>query len=113
MDLKGLAADIGLEEQDILELVELFYETSTSDLDRLIKAMDQNDVKTVAETAHSIKGVSRSLGGLVLGDIVLRLEELGREGKLERAPELANRIEAEFKRFAAYYADPARFRNVK
>jgi HPt (histidine-containing phosphotransfer) domain-containing protein len=61
MDLKGLAADIGLEEEEILELVELFFETSTSDLDRLKKAVDQNDVKTVAETAHSIKGAAANM----------------------------------------------------
>ena len=61
MDLKGLAADIGLDEEEMLELVELFFETSTSDLERLKKALDQNDAKTVAEAAHSIKGAAGNM----------------------------------------------------
>jgi HPt (histidine-containing phosphotransfer) domain-containing protein len=62
MDFKKLAEDIGLDEDDFLEIVDLFIETTPSDLSRLESATDEGHVQNVIETAHSIKGASGNLG---------------------------------------------------
>ena len=109
VDIEATRQVFGDDEELLQEAVTLFLkEDYPGQLKLLKEGIKKQDAAAVRAAAHSIKGVSRSLGGLVLGDIAFRLEELAREGKLERARELANRIEAEFKRFADYYAAPAR-----
>ena len=108
MDLKGLAADIGLEEQDILELVELFYETSTSDLDRLIKAMDQNDVKTVAETVHSIKGAAGNMRLQEIYELARQIEKDANEKLLDNVMANVASIDQELQKISAFLAQITR-----
>lgn len=104
MDLKGLAADIGLEEEEILELVELFFETSTSDLDRLKKAMDQNDVKTVAETAHSIKGAAGNMRLQKIYELARQIEKDANEKTLDGVMANVDSIDQELQKISAFLA---------
>jgi len=83
MDLKGLAADIGLDEEEMLELVELFFETSISDLEKLKKALDQNDAETVSETAHSIKGAAGNMRFEEIYEMARQIEKNANEKILD------------------------------
>ena len=94
------------DDNDLLnEAVGLFLAEDYPEQLRLLKdGIDSQDASAVRAAAHSIKGASRSLGGMVLGDICQRLEELGREEKLGDTRALLRLIEIETERFADYYS---------
>ena len=62
MNIKELAGNLGLEEEEYLELVELFIDRGRSDLDELQAALGAGDVEKVASAAHSLKGAAGNLG---------------------------------------------------
>jgi HPt (histidine-containing phosphotransfer) domain-containing protein len=62
MDLKEFADNLGLEEDEFFQIMELFVETSASDLSKMTAAVDGGDMVRVVEAAHSIKGASGNLG---------------------------------------------------
>ena len=104
MDLKGLAADIGLDEEEMLELVELFFETSKSDLERLIKAMAQNDVKTIAETAHSIKGAAGNMRFQEIYELARQIEKNANENILDGVMANVASIDQELQKISTFIA---------
>ena len=54
MNLKELALELGMEQDEMRELLEIFIESSESDIERLQQAVVEGDAKRVADAAHSI-----------------------------------------------------------
>ena len=78
MTFRERAEDLGLEEEEYRELVELFLETSGAELEALQYAVAQWVPEQVAERAHSIKGAAGNLGFMDIYHSAGALEELGR-----------------------------------
>ena len=87
MDFRKLAENIGLEEDEFLELVELFVETSASDLNKLQSAIDQENTQQTVETVHSIKGASANLGFMEISSAAKEIELKARQNSLDGAAE--------------------------
>ena len=104
MDLKGLAADIGLDEEEVLELVELFFETSMSELEKLKKAMNQNDTETVAETAHSIKGAAGNMRFEEIYELASQIEKNANEKILDGLMANVVSIDQELQKISTFIA---------
>ena len=64
-------------------VVALFLEEVPTQLAQLDRALAAGDSPTAERMAHSIKGSSAAIGGLMLRDVAFRGEKLGREGKLD------------------------------
>ena len=79
-------------------LVESFERDSRQRLQTLEEAVDRAAADEVRQTAHSFKGSSGNLGALELSQLCLELEQAGRSGDLEPAPELLQRIREAFER---------------
>lgn len=79
MNIKKLAEDLGLEEDDYLEILELFAESGRTDLDALEAAVKSNDAEGTVRAAHSIKGASASLGLPALSELAKDIELKARE----------------------------------
>lgn len=62
MDFKTIADNLGLDEEDIVEVAQLFIQTAPGEIERLVQAQQHMDAKLAAEAAHSIKGSSSTLG---------------------------------------------------
>ena len=62
MKLEKIAERLGLDVEDIRELLELYMETTTSDLAELKRAIEAKDAQLAHIKAHSIKGASGNLG---------------------------------------------------
>jgi len=101
MSLKRLAEEVGLAENDYLELVELFIHTTSSDLRQLQAAVEDFDAEKVFETAHSIKGAAASLGFSEIFEAARGLEMNAREGHLEGATESIRMIKERVDRIGA------------
>jgi HPt (histidine-containing phosphotransfer) domain-containing protein len=83
MNLTALATNIGLEEDEFLELVDLFVETATSDMTKLQSAVSQGATEQTVEAAHSIKGAAGNLGFQDIYDLAKQIEMNARQYVLE------------------------------
>jgi len=62
MDIKALADNLGLDEDEYLELIDLLVDTGMVDLSNMESAVKAGDTDAAARAAHSIKGASGNLG---------------------------------------------------
>lgn len=85
MEFIELAENLGLEEDEFLELVELYIETCSADLAKLESAVQQSNIKEVAELSHSIKGSSGNLGFMNVFEMAKEIEEKARNHIIEGA----------------------------
>jgi HPt (histidine-containing phosphotransfer) domain-containing protein len=83
MDLKALGENLGLEEDEFLEIVEIFLETAYADVARLEEAFKVNDHVEASEAAHSLKGSAGNLGFTEILSLSAILEKEARNGKID------------------------------
>jgi histidine phosphotransfer protein HptB len=83
MDLRTLASDLGMEKDEALELMELFWETSSSDLAELQAAIEEENGTRAAMSAHSIKGAAANLRLMEIYELASRTEKDARENRLK------------------------------
>ncbi|HSO18298.1 MAG TPA: Hpt domain-containing protein [Desulfosarcina sp.] len=82
MNLKDLAEKIGLEEDEMLELVELFLETGKADYDQLKIAYDAGDAGQVARRAHTLSGAAGNLGLMPVHEAAKRIEQAALDDRM-------------------------------
>lgn len=92
MNCKELAENLGLEEEEYLELLELFVETTASNLDRLQSGLAEGDSGEVSEAAHTIKGSSANLGLKKIAESAKGIEERARQNDLKGAADAVETI---------------------
>ena len=95
MAFKEQAENLGLEENEFLEILELFLETGFSDLSKFRSAVNEGNAPEVVETAHSIKGASGNMGFMELFEVAKEVEMKAREDNLEGAAEAVKFIKKE------------------
>ena len=74
MDIKALAENLGLEEDEYLELADLLVDTGMVDLNKIESAIKEGDTDTAAKAAHSIKGASGNLGIMDIYELAKTME---------------------------------------
>lgn len=92
MNFSELAENIGLEEEEFVELVELFVDTSTSALEALQSAIDKGNAQQALEAAHYIKGAAVNLGFTSIYELSKAIEEKARHNSFEGASEALKTI---------------------
>ncbi len=83
MNFKELGENIGLEEDEYIEMMELFLKSGGEDLENLETAVSIGNAEKAHESSHSIKGSS---GSLMLNDIyeaAKSIDDIVRTGTLE------------------------------
>jgi HPt (histidine-containing phosphotransfer) domain-containing protein len=86
-------------EPDILnELIELFLTEVPPQLVGLREAVEAGDAHSVERIAHTLKGSCGNMGAVRMAALCAELEKVGSSGERRRAPELVERLEAEFDR---------------
>jgi len=89
LNFKKMSIKLGLEEEEYLELVELFIETSKSDLKNLHSAINNKDMEMIDEIAHSLKGAAMNLGLDDFLELAKTIEKTSRDGELEETAKTA------------------------
>ncbi|MDD2671926.1 MAG: Hpt domain-containing protein [Syntrophales bacterium] len=84
MDLRTLAAEIGLELGEFLEVVDIFLDCSGEQLAELSAAFGRNDAGEVYAQSHSIKGAAVNLGLKKIAEIAENMEKCSRKGELSQ-----------------------------
>ncbi|MBU1140444.1 MAG: Hpt domain-containing protein [Proteobacteria bacterium] len=91
---REFALDQAAEDEELLqELIEIFKESSTSDLANLKQGISKGDAAMSMASAHSIKGAAASLGLKGLRDLTAIIEADCREGSLRVATEKLSDLE--------------------
>ena len=83
MKFSELAEKLGLSNDEFFELVELFLETSATDLSKLQAAIDEGNAQKAVEVAHSIKGACGNMGFMEAYEAAKEIEEDARNRGLE------------------------------
>lgn len=96
MNVKEMAENIGLEEDEFRELVELFIETAGSDFDRLKTALNEGDAEKVARCAHTINGAAGNLGIMNIHEVAKRIELAAGEKQLDAVSDDMGHLETLF-----------------
>jgi len=79
MELEKIAEKLGLDVEDIQELLELYVETTTTDLNDLKGAIEANNMELAHAKAHSIKGASGNLGLDEMFELAKEIDDRARE----------------------------------
>jgi HPt (histidine-containing phosphotransfer) domain-containing protein len=93
MNFRKLSKNLGLEEEEYIELFELFVETSMEDLNKLWFAIDIASTEKVGNIAHSLKGASLNLGLNEFQEIAEAIGKTARDGQLEKTAQLAKTLQ--------------------
>lgn len=83
MNFKELGANLGLEEEEYRELVDLFVMTSSADYQKLQEALAAKDADMVIRHAHTLKGASGNLGIMDVSITAKRIEERAMDNRLD------------------------------
>lgn len=83
MDIKDLASHLGIDEEDIKELVDLFITTTVSDIQKIKKGVLDNKSSDVAAASHSIKGAAGNLGLDEIYTLAKDMEMQAKSGSLD------------------------------
>jgi len=80
------------DEELLEELMALFKDSSSADLEQLRQAIDADDAQAVTRAAHSLKGASASLGMEGIRALAMAVESDARDGSMAVAREKVGKI---------------------
>jgi CheY-like chemotaxis protein len=87
---------------DLRDLVTLYIKQTTGQVEQLTNAVKAGSTVEVRRLAHSCAGASATCGMTKIVPFLRDLERQADAGNLSHAPELAHKIEEEFKRIRAF-----------
>ncbi|MGE3165778.1 MAG: Hpt domain-containing protein [Planctomycetota bacterium] len=97
---EAAALDIVEGERELLEeVIALFRESTAGRIDELRRAVDQSDLRGVANAAHSIKGAAANICAERVRALATEVEKVALAGEKNALPTLAASLCAEFDRF--------------
>jgi len=99
MDLNELTERLGLDVEDIRELLELYVETTTSDLAQLKGAIETKDAELAHAKAHSIKGASGNLGLDEMYELAKEIDDRARVNSLDGLEKMVQVFQKKFNSF--------------
>lgn len=100
MNLEQLSANLGLDKEEYLELLEIMLESGFQDMERLKQATDRGDPEGAAKAAHSLKGAAANLGLMDLSEVAKEMEHKAREGALEEVSRTMELLEKKLQEVA-------------
>ncbi len=98
MDFKEIASSLGLDKDDLIELLEIFLTTSFADIEKIETGLKENNAEKVARAAHSIKGASANLGFHEISSRSRDVEMAARDGSLAGINKYTDNILKELKK---------------
>ena len=105
MNFKELGANLGLEEDEYRELIELFVATGSVDFEKIQAAMADNDADQVMRSAHTIKGAAGNLGLLKISDVAKIIEENAGNNQLGDLDGAISQLKKHFEDINAFVND--------
>ena len=92
MDFKQMGEKLGMEEDEFMELVDLFMESGKADYERMTQAIADADPKNIASSAHTLAGASGNLGIMEIHKLAKQIENAANGGILDGLAEISAKI---------------------
>ncbi len=96
MNIKELSENLGLEEDEYMEMLDLFITSGGTDLCRIEQALQEANAKLVHEAAHSLKGSAGSLCLDNIFELARDIDDKSRKGILKGLDVLARDLRRSF-----------------
>ena len=99
--LRTLVSSLGGDEEGreaVRELVDTFLEDAPTQMASLHGAVECGDADGARRAAHTLKSNGATFGAQPFAELCRELENLGRDGRLDAAPELLGRADEEWER---------------
>ncbi len=93
MDFKDLASNLGIDEEDFMELVELFVTTSLGDIEKIKKSLSEKSCADASAASHSIRGAAANMGFEDIAKLSADMEMQAKQGTLENFDSYVNDLE--------------------
>ncbi len=93
MDIEALAEALEFDIEDVAILVELFVENAQVSLANIEEAIEGNDIDTIKNEAHAIKGSAANLMLVDIQDMARSMEEAAKENRKINYLSLFSQIE--------------------
>ncbi len=81
------------DEELLAELLDIFRDSSSADFRQIVSGLAAGDAELAANSAHSIKGASASLGLDGISRLAKDIEENAKTGQLDRAGRFVSDLE--------------------
>jgi len=96
IDMSVLQELKGVMEDEFSLLINTYLSDAELRIDALKKAFKDKKAEAVCRTAHSFKGSSSNLGAVELVELLRKMEDCGREKKLDEAEGLLAEVQREY-----------------
>ena len=96
MNIKELSESLGLEEEEYLEMLDLFLESGGADLERIEQALRNANTMGIHEAAHSLKGSAGSLCLDPIFELARAIDDKSRHGTLAGLAELVSELRSKY-----------------
>lgn len=97
LDLEHTLENLGGDHELLREIMDFFVELMPQQIEDLAAAVLAGDVATVGLQAHGMKGGAGNVGAIRVAATARELEMLAKGGSLAGAPELVQRLRADFR----------------
>lgn len=102
MNFKALGEQLGLEEDEYRELIDLFIASGGSDYQNLLAAVTAGDVDQVRNSAHTIKGASGNLGLIEVSETAAAIETSAMNDQLDDIGHALETLKTQFDAIVAF-----------
>jgi HPt (histidine-containing phosphotransfer) domain-containing protein len=102
MNFKKFADNLGLEEDEYRELVELFIETGAADFEKIESGLANRDADQVMRSAHTIKGAAGNLGLTQISDLAKLIEQHADSNTLDGLDQAVSTLRCQFESITAF-----------
>jgi HPt (histidine-containing phosphotransfer) domain-containing protein len=96
MNLKELGESLGLDEEEYLEMIDLFFESGGADLKKIEAAVSDGDAARGYAASHSLKGSAGSLGLMMIYEKTVLIDDKLRRGDLDGVAEMVISLRREY-----------------
>jgi HPt (histidine-containing phosphotransfer) domain-containing protein len=101
LELRGLQMPGGPD--GVARIVSRFLSETPERLASLRQAAEAGDRHKLEQGAHALKGIAGTVGANELLDLTVRLEQIGREGRIQDAADLVQQLESALERARPVY----------
>jgi HPt (histidine-containing phosphotransfer) domain-containing protein len=101
MNIEELAENLGLDEEEFVEILELYVETTSTDLEELKAAIAAKDAESAHKKSHSIKGSSGNMGLTELFEKAKAIDDRARVNSLDGLENMVLEFTAAFEKLKA------------
>jgi len=98
MNLTQLGESLGLDKNEYIEMIDLFFESGDADLKKLNAAVAAGDAARAYEASHSLKGSSGSLGLTLIYELAVRIDDRVRVGNLDGVAAMIKDLSKEYEK---------------